>query len=69
MFLFQVPPGELRNTLMIIDPAIDPQLMINYLKIAYRCPEETINDAEPLDRSVLMENLRKGGVHRVGAVY
>jgi len=54
---------------MIIDPAIDQSLMMTYLQIAYTCGVEEINNAEPVEKTLLLDRLRKGGVHRAGAVF
>ena len=54
---------------MIIDPAISQPLMMSYLQIAYTCDLEGINDAEPISKELLLNRLRKSGVHRAGAVF
>lgn len=54
---------------MMIDPAIESAQMTSYLQIAFKAAVTDLDDIGPVDKEVLFDRLRKGGVHRVGMVY
>jgi len=53
----------------MIDPTIDREQMLHYLQIAYKTGLDELDNVESDDLTVLLDRLRKGGVHRVGVVY
>nr|CAB3267300.1 translin-associated factor X-interacting protein 1 [Phallusia mammillata] len=65
----QVSSSELRSTFMMIDPAIESAQMTSYLQIAFKAAITELDDLEPVDKEIVLNRLRKGGVHRVGMVY
>lgn len=57
---------ELKDTFMMIDPEISPAVMKKYLAIAFRCSDDATDGAPALSLDVVIDRLKRGGVHRVG---
>ena len=60
---------RLRETFMIIDPSIDQSQMLQFLRLAFRCTPEELDDVEAIKVEALLENLPKSGVYRCGRAY
>jgi len=61
-----VSVDDLRRALTLADPEIDAKKMDAYVFWTFKCRQETMGDAEPMDQSRLLERMRNGNVKRIG---